>query len=338
MLKFNEQVYMEREKDVLGLKCDIEMIADQISQNGYKNLFLIGVGATLSYGWQMESIMKSISSIDCYVDNAAEFVALGNKHFSKDTIMLIVSASGDTQEIMDAADYAKEIGAKIVGFIDKKGTPLCEVADYLISAGSFCSETFLDLIYYQLYIFIMRLLYNANDFARYDKFIKELGSLPEALLDVRKSTDKLAEAYSEKHKDDMLQYLVGSGNLWGPTYCYAMCIMEEMQWMRTKSIHASEFFHGTLEVIERDTSVTLFIGEDATRPLMERVNKFLSRICSNVTAFDTKSFKMKGISMEFRSILSPFVMSAICERINAHLEDKRKHPMEIRRYYRRLSY
>ena len=30
---------------------------------------------------------------------------------------------------------------------------------------------------------------------------------------------------------------IGGGMLWGEAYDYAMCILEEMQWIRTKSIH-----------------------------------------------------------------------------------------------------
>ena len=81
---------------------------------------------------------------------------------------------------------------------------------------------------------------------------------------VAEAAEKDAEEFARIHRDDAIQYLIGSGNMWGPTYSYAMCIMEEMQWMRTKSITAGDFFHGTLEVIGRDDSVILFYGEDAT--------------------------------------------------------------------------
>lgn len=53
------------------------------------------------------------------------------------------------------------------------------------------------------------------------------------------------------------------------------CILEEMQWIKTKSIHAAEYFHGTLELVEEDTSLILFYGEDETRPLMEPCDGFL---------------------------------------------------------------
>ncbi|MDZ7673046.1 MAG: hypothetical protein U5K53_09505 [Halanaerobiales bacterium] len=54
-----------------------------------------------------------------------------------------------------------------------------------------------------------------------------------------------------------------------------LCVsLEEMQWIKTKSIHAAEFFHGTLELVEEDTSIIMLYGEDETRPLMDRVYGF----------------------------------------------------------------
>ena len=84
--------------------------------------------------------------------------------------------------------------------------------------------------------------------------------------------------------------------------------MEEMQWMRTRPISAANFFHGTLEVIERDIPVILIKGEDKTRPEMDRVEKFVNTISANVTVFDSKDFELKGISEEFRGMLCPIVM------------------------------
>ena len=117
-----------------------------------------------------------------------------------------------------------------------------------------------------------------------------------------------------------------------------MCIMEEMQWMRTKSVTAGDFFHGTLEVIGRDDSVILFYGEDATRPQMERAEKFLHTICKNVTVFDTAKYELPGIDKKFRGLFSPIVLGGITGRIGVYLEEYGKHPMPIRRYYRKLDY
>lgn len=40
---------------------------------------------------------------------------------------------------------------------------------------------------------------------------------------------------------------VGAGNTYGAAYEYAMCVLEEMQWIATKSIHAAEFSMGLLK-------------------------------------------------------------------------------------------
>ena len=52
------------------------------------------------------------------------------------------------------------------------------------------------------------------------------------------------------------------------------------------------FFHGTLEIIDRDTPVTVFLGEDAERPLAERVANFLPRICGNFTLIDSRDYEL----------------------------------------------
>ncbi len=82
----------------------------------------------------------------------------------------------------------------------------------------------------------------------------------------------------------------------------------------------------------------LIKGEDITRPLMERVERFVRTICAKVTVFDTKDFVIDGISEKFRGILSPIIMRSAFQRISTHLEDVRKHPLPIRRYYRCLDY
>ncbi|MBV3141078.1 glucosamine-fructose-6-phosphate aminotransferase [Erysipelatoclostridium ramosum] len=117
-----------------------------------------------------------------------------------------------------------------------------------------------------------------------------------------------------------------------------MCIMEEMQWMRTRPLSAAHFFHGTIEVIERDIPVILIKGEDKTRPEMDRVENFVHRVSAKVTVFDTKDYELKGISDEFRGILSPIMMRSAFMRLNVHLEHCRRHPIDIRRYYKALNY
>ena len=108
--------------------------------------------------------------------------------------------------------------------------------------------------------------------------------------------------------------------------------------MRTKSIHAAEFFHGMLEIVDRDTAVTVFVGEDSQRELGQRVARFLPKVCDNFTVIDTRSFDLPGIPDAYRGDLCHLVMHAVTNRIDAHLEALSGHDMKLRRYYRQMEY
>lgn len=117
-----------------------------------------------------------------------------------------------------------------------------------------------------------------------------------------------------------------------------MCYWEEMHWIRTKSIHAAEFFHGMLEIVDRDTPVTVFVGEDSQRELALRVAHFLPKVCDNFCVIDTADYPLEGIDLEYRGNLSHLLMHAVTNRIDAHLEALSGHDMKLRRYYRQMEY
>ena len=233
--------------------------------------------------------------------------------------------------MVEGVKKASAAGAKVLGFIDVDTTELAQIVDYEIAYPG--NE--------QLKFFMVadRFMYNAGEFPEYDRYYKELDeNLAVDLVEVEKAADAFGEAFAKKHCNDSIHYFVGAGNQYGSTYSYAMCYCEEQYWIRTKSIHSAEFFHGMLEIVDRDTPVTVFVGEDAQRSLSERVVKFLPRVCANYTVIDSKDYELKGISEEFRGNLSHLVSHAVTQRIDAHLEQINCHPMEIRRYYRQFDY
>jgi fructoselysine-6-phosphate deglycase len=117
-----------------------------------------------------------------------------------------------------------------------------------------------------------------------------------------------------------------------------MCILEEMQWIRTRPVHASDFFHGTLELVERGVSVILFKSEDEFRPLGERVEHFARQYTDKLTVVDPQEAALPGIPQALRALLSPLILATQLERLSAHLEYRRDHPLTTRRYYKRVAY
>ncbi len=337
MLKFDEQKQINSVNGGLALRGEIERVVDEIQEKGFDGIYFIGIGGTWASSLQAEVYMRGRSALPVYVENAAEFITTGNKRFTKDSIVIFSSVTGNTEEMVKAVEKAKEIGAKVFGFVDKAEAEIVKLCDWCISYPE--NEQL------KFYMTANRLMYNNGEFPEYDRYNKEMEEhLAEALVNVEKKADAWAAEYAKevyayvKANPDMPHYFVGSGNQWGATYSYAMCYWEEQLWIRTKSITCAEFFHGMLEVVEAETPVTLFMGEDSQRPLAERVAGFLPKVCKNYVVIDSKDYELEGISTEFRGSLSHLVMHAVNNRVDAHLEDEFKHPMVIRRYYRQFEY
>ena len=331
IIKFDEQKQIDSVNGALALRGKIEEIVNKICEEGYKNICWLGIGGTWASCLQAEVHMKEMSALDFFVENAAEYITTGNRRVGKGTVVILSSVTGSTAEMGDAAKKAQADGAKVFGFIDKETAELAKMVDYCISYPA--NE--------QLKFFMTAdcFMKNAGEFAEYDELYAELDQhLAKDLADVEKAADAFGEEFARKHCEDKLHYFVGAGNQYGATYSYAMCYWEEQHWIRTKSIHSAEFFHGMLEIVDKNTPVTVFMGEDSQRRLSERVAAFLPKVCSNYEIIDTKDYPMEGISEKFRGHISHLIMHAVTNRIDAHIEKINCHPMSIRRYYRQFDY
>ncbi len=331
MFNFHEEAIRREHENGLSIIASTQEAVDRICAEGYENIFYIGIGGTILYAGQFGHIVKEMgSTLPLFLENAADFNVVGNPFFSEKSIVVIASISGDTKEVVETVDLVHSMGAKVLGYVEKAGSPLFEKCDYVVSTTG--GE------YYFWYAVTLRFLANRGDFPDYDQFMEELKNMPDNVVEIYKKSDAKAKAFADQYCDSPLTYLVGSGNLEDWAVCYGMCIMEEMQWMPTRPISAANFFHGTLEVITRDIPVILIKGEDKTRPLMDRVEKFVNTVSANGTVFDTMDYELKGISDKFRWILAPIVARSSFQRVSVHLEHNRRHPLAIRRYYRRLDY
>jgi len=188
------------------------------------------------------------------------------------------------------------------------------------------------------YLLIGRILYRSGNFDAYPRFADELKNLAFALAQVRKQADAKCLKYAQDYCKEPYNIWIGSGDLWPTAYSYSMCVLEESQWIRTKSVSSPEFFHGTLELLEDDVCTTLLLTEGPTRAQDERVKAFAARHTKKLTCFDTKEYALPGISDEFRPLLSPVVMAAVLQRISKNIEVITDHSLDIRRYYRKESY
>ncbi|MFQ8761381.1 MAG: SIS domain-containing protein [Intestinimonas sp.] len=295
MLKFDEEKQIASVQGALALRGRIEAIVDDICRAGFKNICWLGIGGTYASCLQAEVHMKERSTLEFFVENAAEYLTTGNRRVGEGTVVVISSVTGSTIEMVDAVKKAQADGARVLGFIDVETTELAKRMDWEIAYPA--NE--------QLKFFMVadRLMFRHGEFPEYEEYYAQLDAhLAVDLAEVEKAADAFGLAFAQKHHDDKLHYFVGAGNQYGSTYSYAMCYWEEQHWIRTKSIHSSEFFHGMLEIVDRDTPVTVFVGEDSQRPLSERVVRFLPRVCANYTVIDSRTMLCPASTSAFGGI------------------------------------
>lgn len=335
MLKFDEAKYVQLGKETVAHQAGFAAVADEISQKGFDNIFFISSGGSLAIMFPYEKIIKRLSKIPVYLEVAGEIVLTGNQQLTEKSLVITASKSGDTKETVEAIEYCKARNIPVVSFVGIMDSKLAKISDYVLHDHS----PEVEHSYMNLHYFIFRLLYNAGSFENYPEFVSQMALLPEILVAAKEQFDPVAKKIAKEHHKDQYQIWVGGGLTWGDVYLFSMCVLEEMQWLRTKSVTSAEFFHGTLEIVEEDVPVFLVKGEDETRPLDDRVERFLNDYTERGVVIDTKEFPLTGISPEFRQYISPLIVECILtERLAVQLEQRTGHDLNFRRYYRQFDY
>lgn len=332
MIQFDEEQIIANGEIIYSQRTKIEGIADRIFDEGFDLLLFTSSGGSQAMLDPFAFYIRHMSKLPVENRLSADLLLNDCNRISERSVAFLTSKSGDTGETMKAAEWLKEQGVRIISIVGRENSPLETISDACVVYGEGRPQ---ELV---LYLLIGRILYRNGDFPEYPQFADELKGLAYALAQVRKAADEKCRKYALDYCREPYNIWVGSGDLWPTAYSYSMCVLEESQWIRTKSVSSPEFFHGTLELLEDDVCLTLLLTEGPTRVLDERVKDFAMRHTSKLTCFDTKDYELPGISAEFRKYLSPVVMAAVLQRISKNLEEITGHSLDIRRYYRKETY
>ncbi len=333
MLGFKEPEFRSQTASAVRLRPEIEELVDRLLGEGIDNVLLVGAGGTYAQMWPYEFLARQRSTLPVRSAIAAELVESGDALLGPRTLVVVTSVTGTTEDVIRALAYVQRFGAKSIAFTGFPTSPIALAVDHAL-----VSEPKTWPFDMQLLLLIGRLLHARGEFDGYPSLADELELLPDALVAAAEQAEPVAAAFAEAHKDTDYYFLIGGGALWGFTYLYSMCILEEMQWLRTTRVHSAEFFHGSLELLEEDTAVIVFQGEDQTRPITDRAESFVKRISNDVSVFDTRDYALDGFSPENRALIAPIVLDTVMGRVSKHLERVRGHSLDLRRYYRVMEY
>ena len=336
LIKFDIDGYLRDGEATIAKRKDVEAVADKIHDEGYENIFLLGIGGTYDELDMVRYFMNKYSDVEVHLVNAAEFNVLGNNRLKKDSVVITASASGDTKEVVEAVRTISAEGIRVVAFT-KPDTPLGKLASTVIAAPTITGRC--DYTYMLFDTLFLRLLNRRGEFDSYERFLDQTKNIYRDLVDIRIKFEDKADAIAARFADEPYTIFTGSGALWGEVVLFSMCVLEEMQWVRTRAVTSAEFFHGTLELVEPGVPVVVVKGEDECRALDNRVEAFCEQHTDKLAVVDTAEYAIDGLDPEFRELVSPIIATAtLHERLSKHYEAYTKHNLDYRRYYRQFSY
>lgn len=329
MLNFDREEFLAGERAALALKPQFEEKIDTIFQTRtIENVVWLCVGGGHAHAMSMSYLFDQLSDFPFYYYITGEFLCSPFKKITKNTLV-IVETDGETPESVAVIPKLKEIGCALFCLIHNPQAPLVKEVEYSVSLPVG--------VHYKVYYMILRILYQVGALPDYERICQAMQALPDAIMEVKEDWEQKSEFLAKKYCDEPILHVVGSGAMWGVAYTLGMCMLEEALWKHSRPVHATEFFHGALEVIDRTSAILLFKPEDASRPLAQRVEDFSKRITQKVVVMDTAGYALRGIPRDLRGFFGPFFGYTMYERLCVHLEKELGHPMEAKRYYRRFD-
>ncbi|MCR4429951.1 MAG: SIS domain-containing protein [Tepidanaerobacteraceae bacterium] len=332
----NFKDYREALLNAVGQGDKTSATVEKLVQNGVENVFFVGCGGSLAVMYPAWYIMQELSDIPSFIFNAGEFNKLTHKKFGKNSLVITASYSGTTPETIEAVNIAKSKGAATIGFTGKMESPLSKAVDNVFVNNAKVGATDANLI--MLYQIVFKLMKEMKDYDRYEDIAKCLNTLPDSLVGIKESAEEAAKKFAETYKNEKIFYTLGAGLGWGEAYAFAICILEEMQWLTAQPIHAGEYFHGPFEVVDENANLIILKGEDFSRPLIDRVIDFSKKYTDRLVIIDTKQYPLPGVSEAYRGYFTPFILSAVLDRFANCLADERNHPLSTRRYMGKVEY
>lgn len=337
MLNFDKDRFVRIQSGAVSLADRVRPLLRKWLADGVERVFFMGTGGVQLLTFPAIELAQRMSTFPVSAQFPAQVVLDPPAGLDSRALVILPSLSGTTKESVELLSFLKARGVRTLSLTGHSDTPLARDADENFTTFAE-DDTSSESFYLQTLLIVLALLAERGEFQSFDEVVAELKLLPELLVGAKEAFEPTAASLAATIKDEAYHIFTGAGSVWPEAYYYGMCILEEMQWIRTRPVHAADFFHGTLELVEPGISVFVFKGEDKFRPLSDRVENFARRYTDRVRVLDAATAKLPGISERVRAMISPIVLATQLERLSAHLEVLRNHPLTTRRYYKRVEY
>lgn len=225
----------------------------------YNKIFIVACGSAYHVGITAKYVMEDLTGVMVEVDLASEFRYRSPK-LTKDTLVVIISQSGETADSLAALRLTKEMGVKTLGIVNVVGSSIAREADHVMYtlAGPEIAVATTKAYSTQLICMYLLSMYTAQvrgEIADEEltAMLKEIVLLPEKIAHVLEDKERI-QWFANKFASAHDIFFIGRG------IDYAICQegslkMKEISYVHSEAYAAGELKHGTISLIEEGTLV-----------------------------------------------------------------------------------
>ena len=236
-----------------------------------ERIYIVACGSAYHVGMVGKYVIEELADIPVEVDLASEF-RYRNPKLVKNSLVVIVSQSGETADSLAALRLAKERKIPVLGIVNVVGSSIARESDYILYtyAGPEISVATTKAYSTQLIAMYLLAIQAAKvkdviSEERYAALIEELGTLPEKIQKTLDDKERI-QWFASKYANAKDVFFIGRG------IDYAISMegslkMKEISYIHSEAYAAGELKHGTISLIEPGT---LVIGVATQAALFEK--------------------------------------------------------------------
>jgi glucosamine--fructose-6-phosphate aminotransferase (isomerizing) len=251
----------------------LEKIASEIKRA--RGVFLVGCGSSYHACLTASYVFSKVAREHVNVVLASEFP--NYEHFlTNRTLIIAVSQSGETYDVLEAIRAGKKRGSKIISVVNVMGSSLARESDAFLLMHAGPEICVLSTKTYTSQIALLNLLaYTlAGRFEEGKRRLKYLWNVIYYLTsaNTRNKIRKLAE----KLMNEQHVFCIGRG-LQYPTAMEAALKIKEASYIHAEAFAGGELKHGTIALVEEGTPCIVFISEENEKEILSNATEIKSR-------------------------------------------------------------
>ncbi len=258
---------------------------DKTTIEKWHQIYIVACGTAYHAGLVGKTILEKTLKIPVFVEVASEF-RYREPMLDENTLVIVISQSGETADTLEGAREAKAAGASVIAITNVVGSSIARESDmvvYLwagpeISVASTKAYTSM-LIALYLIGFYFGDVAGRVDEAEMQTMLRALEALPEQAEEILapENIDRI-KAIAAEYKDAKDLFYIGRGMDWAVAQEGALKL-KEISYIHAEAYAAGELKHGTLALISDETPViSVALQQKTFDKTMSNTEEMISRM------------------------------------------------------------